>query len=148
VISLQSGPRLLRKGPEEHRHVSLVMLAFAMMAAIRHHANAAALNNKTRLSKDATPDLLLVGSGNPCIAIKLTQKRIQPAQVIAWSLWRRAHQAEARRADLKRKSNCNGSRKLDRGTDLFSVIRTPPKSPSNEGLQPHKHATRDSHVLW
>jgi SRSO17 transposase len=26
-----------------HRHVSLVMLAFAMMAAIRHHANAAPL---------------------------------------------------------------------------------------------------------
>lgn len=24
-----------------HRHVSLVMLAFAMMASIRHHANAA-----------------------------------------------------------------------------------------------------------
>jgi SRSO17 transposase len=26
-----------------HRHASLVMLAFAMMAAIRHHANAAPL---------------------------------------------------------------------------------------------------------
>src|SRR4029077_3189611 len=37
------------------------------------------------------------------IAIKLTQKRIQPAHVIAWSLWQRAHQAEARRAHLKRK---------------------------------------------
>ena len=30
------------------------------------------------------------------IAIKLAQRRIQPAHVIAWSLWRRAHQAEAR----------------------------------------------------
>ena len=35
------------------------------------------------------------------IAIKLAQRRIQPAHVIAWSLWRRAHQAEARRAHLK-----------------------------------------------
>jgi hypothetical protein len=35
--------------------------------------------------------------------IKLTQQRIQPAHVIAWSPWRRAHQAEARRAHLKRK---------------------------------------------
>jgi hypothetical protein len=25
------------------------------------------------------------------IAIKLAQQRIQPAHVIAWSLWRRAH---------------------------------------------------------
>jgi len=44
-----------------HRHVSLVMLAFAMMAAIRHHANAAPL-------KKTLPRLLkgrLVGSGNP-----------------------------------------------------------------------------------
>jgi hypothetical protein len=37
------------------------------------------------------------------IAIKLTQRQIQPAHIIAWSLWRRAHQAEARAAHLKRK---------------------------------------------
>ncbi|HTT81900.1 MAG TPA: IS701 family transposase, partial [Rhizomicrobium sp.] len=30
-----------------HRHVSLVMLAFAMMAVIRHHANATAAPKKT-----------------------------------------------------------------------------------------------------
>jgi hypothetical protein len=35
--------------------------------------------------------------------MKLAQRRIQPASVTAWSLWRRAHQAEARRAHLKRK---------------------------------------------
>jgi hypothetical protein len=38
------------------------------------------------------------------IAMKLAQRRIQPAHVIAWSLWRRAHQAEARRAHLKQKA--------------------------------------------
>jgi len=37
------------------------------------------------------------------IAIKLAQRRIQPAHIITWSLWRRAHQAEARRAHLKTK---------------------------------------------
>jgi hypothetical protein len=37
------------------------------------------------------------------IAVKLAQRRIQPADVIAWSLWRRAHQAEARRAHPKQK---------------------------------------------
>ena len=36
------------------------------------------------------------------ITIKLTQQRIQSAHV-AWSLWRRAHEAKARHACLKRK---------------------------------------------
>jgi len=36
--------------------------------------------------------------------MKLAQHKIQPAHVIAWSQWRRAHQAEARRAHLKKKT--------------------------------------------
>jgi hypothetical protein len=35
------------------------------------------------------------------IAITLARKRIQPAHVITWSLWRRAHQAAAQRAHFK-----------------------------------------------
>src|SRR4030088_2576844 len=35
------------------------------------------------------------------IAIRLARKRIQPARIIAWSLWRRAHQAAAQRAHFK-----------------------------------------------
>jgi hypothetical protein len=38
------------------------------------------------------------------IAVRLAQRRIQPAHVIASSLWRRAHQAAARRAHLKRRT--------------------------------------------
>ena len=34
-----------------HRHVSLVMLTFAMMAVIRHHANAADEQTSTRVSR-------------------------------------------------------------------------------------------------
>jgi hypothetical protein len=37
------------------------------------------------------------------IAVRLAQRKIQPAHVIAWSLWRRAHQAEARKAHIKKK---------------------------------------------
>jgi len=36
------------------------------------------------------------------IATRLAQRRIRPAHVIAWSLWRRAHQAAAQRSHLKR----------------------------------------------
>jgi hypothetical protein len=37
------------------------------------------------------------------IATRLARKRIQPAHIIAWSLWRRAHQAVAQRAHFKAK---------------------------------------------
>jgi SRSO17 transposase len=38
-----------------HRHVSLVMLAFAMMAVIRHRANITSLPKKTTLRLGTTP---------------------------------------------------------------------------------------------
>jgi hypothetical protein len=37
----------------------------------------------------------------------LAQRQIQPAAVIAWSLWRRAHQAAAQEAHIKSKCNCS-----------------------------------------
>jgi len=37
------------------------------------------------------------------IAIRLARNRIQPAHIVAWSLWRRAHQAAAQRAHFKAK---------------------------------------------
>lgn len=48
-----------------HRHVSLVMLAFAMMAAIRHHANAAPLKKHCLVFRKAVAPDLVVDSGNP-----------------------------------------------------------------------------------
>ena len=38
------------------------------------------------------------------ITMRLAQRRIQPAHVIAWSVWRRAHQAAAQRSHLKRRT--------------------------------------------
>jgi len=38
------------------------------------------------------------------IATRLAQQRVHPAHVIAWSLWRRAHQAAAQQAHLKAKT--------------------------------------------
>jgi hypothetical protein len=38
------------------------------------------------------------------VAMRLAQRRIQPAHVMAWSLWRRAHQAAAQDAHIKRRS--------------------------------------------
>ena len=36
------------------------------------------------------------------IASRLAQRQIEPAFVIAWSTWRRCHQALAKKAHLKR----------------------------------------------
>ena len=89
-----------------HRHVSLVMLAFAMMAVIRHRANSPPPKKETpNHSKNqsiATLSLIRWSIQEVRrIAIRLARKRIQPAHIIAWSLWRRAHQAAAQRAHLK-----------------------------------------------
>jgi hypothetical protein len=80
------------------------MLAFAMMAAIRHRANSTTPKKETR---DKTPAQLLIRWSVQeirRIAIRLAQRRIGPAHIIAWSIWRRAHQAEARRAHIKRRA--------------------------------------------
>tara|TARA_R110002124_G_scaffold285596_1_gene464350 strand:+ start:889 stop:1044 length:156 start_codon:yes stop_codon:yes gene_type:complete len=37
------------------------------------------------------------------VAIRLARRQIKPAHIIAWSLWRRAHQAEAQKAHIKAK---------------------------------------------
>ncbi|RYY13520.1 MAG: hypothetical protein EON55_10205 [Alphaproteobacteria bacterium] len=39
--------------------------------------------------------------------MRMAQRHIQPAHVIAWSLWRRAHQAAARNAHLKRRASAH-----------------------------------------
>ncbi|MGY4319526.1 SRSO17 transposase [Bradyrhizobium sp. JR3.5] len=91
-----------------HRHVSLAMLAFAMMAAIRHRANPPPpkkRNGAPRKSQSITTPPLIRWSIQEIrrIAIRLARKRIQPAHIIAWSFWRRAHQAAAQRAHFKSK---------------------------------------------
>jgi hypothetical protein len=38
------------------------------------------------------------------VAARLAQRHIEPAVVVAWSLWRRAHQAAAQQAHIKLKT--------------------------------------------
>jgi SRSO17 transposase len=84
-----------------HRHVSLVMLAFAMMAAVRHHANHRPPPKNE--GQGSAGCLLIRWSVQEIrrVAMRLAQRRIRPAHVIAWSLWRRAHQATAREVHIK-----------------------------------------------
>lgn len=85
-----------------HRHVSFVMLAFAIMAAVRHRANQMRLPNEDEASSARA---LIRWSVQEIrrVAMRLAQRLIQPAHVIAWSRWRRAHQATAREAHIRRR---------------------------------------------
>lgn len=87
-----------------HRHVSLVVLAFAMLAAIRRKANT--LPRKKQPDDDPPEPRLICWSVQEIrrVACRLAQRQIQPADVIASSLWRRAHQAAAQQAHLKSKT--------------------------------------------
>ena len=84
------------------------VIAFAMMAAIRHRANPPPPKTyrRTTANTKAPPRRHWIRWSIQevrRIAIRLARKRIQPAHVIAWSLWRRAHQAVAQRAHFKAK---------------------------------------------
>jgi len=75
-----------------HRHVSMVMLAFAMMAVIRHHANSAAAKKKKR---NAEPR---------------QNKTIAVSSLIRWSIQEvSAHRHQARsKADPARPTSSHG----------------------------------------
>jgi hypothetical protein len=63
-----------------------------------------ATTNRGKNKGSATPSLIRWSIQEVRrIAIRLARKRIQPAHIIAWSLWRRAHQAVAQRAHFKAK---------------------------------------------
>jgi hypothetical protein len=61
---------------------------------------------KNKVERDAKTSHLIRWSIQEIrrIAQRLAQKRIQPADIIAWSLWRRAHQAAAQKSHIKQKS--------------------------------------------
>jgi len=73
-----------RSFDEWPRHVSLVMLAAAMMAVLGW-----SIQEVRRIAK------------------KVAQRRTRPAHIVAWSYWRRAHQAAARMAHHKNKPDHN-----------------------------------------
>src|SRR3954451_7879310 len=86
-----------------HRHVWLAMLAFAMMAVGAPSREPAPASPKNE--GQGWPGRALIRwsvQEGRRVAMRLAQRRIHPAHVIAWSLWRRAHQAAARNAHLKR----------------------------------------------
>jgi hypothetical protein len=68
------------------------MLAFAMLATIRHRANRGREKINRRPGDDTSQGLIRWSMQEiRHIAVRLAHRRIEPAHIIAWSLWRRAH---------------------------------------------------------
>jgi SRSO17 transposase len=91
-----------------HRHVSLVMLACHDGGDPSPCQSNAAKKTKTpnRGENQNAPAASLIRWSIQevrRIAIRLARKRIQPAHIIAWSFWRRVHQAAAQRAHIRKR---------------------------------------------
>jgi hypothetical protein len=72
------------------------MLAFAMMAAIRHRANPMPFPKTKRETTNQRQQCLttldpLVGLEIRCIAMRLAQRRIQPIHIVARLIWWLVH---------------------------------------------------------
>jgi hypothetical protein len=102
------------------RHVSLVMSRSSCLArharlrhggddprAPRHVRRVAPKKTATHVDDDASAIPVDAGlirwsmQRIRRIATRLARRRIRPQHIIAWPLWRRAHQAHAKRAHLK-----------------------------------------------
>jgi SRSO17 transposase len=82
--------------------LTLVMLAFALLTVIRHRAEYHPDTPKKRGSRAVSPIVRWSVQEIRRLAGRLAQRRIEPAFVVAWSVWRRCHQARAQQAHLKR----------------------------------------------
>jgi hypothetical protein len=87
-----------------HRHVSLAMLVFAVLAITRRHANVTAEQTPTRVGRKGARS-----SAGPFRRFAVSLRALPSAAFgrahpRLWSAWRRAHQADARWAHLKRKA--------------------------------------------
>lgn len=75
-----------------NRHVSLVMLAYAMMAAMRSQANATApkrpIANAQKLIRGSIQEIRR-------LVVKVIQAQIPIPHILRWSVFGRAHQANA-----------------------------------------------------
>ena len=87
-----------------HRHVTLAMLALAFLTVVR----ATAIGGDVNLQDDLLP--LTVPEIRTLLASLVGLPTPGPADVIAWSLWRRRHQQRARRSHWKRHTQTDEDR--------------------------------------
>ena len=82
------------------RHVTLSLLAHAVLAAVRKLAD-----EPPQKSRRAGPELIPLSSPEVRrLLVRLLWGRLpEPSEVLGWSEWRRAHQAFARRCHYRKR---------------------------------------------
>jgi SRSO17 transposase len=98
-----------------YRHITLAMLAHAWLAVTAAHARPDAIADTSAVGGGCAPEPLIPLSVNEIrrLHASLTCRAQTPGRVLAWSRWRRRHQARAR--------HCHYRRRLQRFLELAAT---------------------------
>ncbi|MFJ8532332.1 IS701 family transposase [Streptomyces sp. NPDC093591] len=87
-----------------HRHVTLAMLALAFLVAVTADAAPNRAEEPHHDTRGSDPIALTVPEIRHLFAAALSPSVVSPARLLHWSIWRRRHQATARRSHYRRRS--------------------------------------------
>ncbi|MEU3256201.1 IS701 family transposase [Streptomyces sp. NPDC006997] len=88
-----------------HRHITLAMLALAFLTALAADAAPKRSAGPHRPARNSEPISLTVPEIRHLCTLVLGSPTVTAARLLHWSIWRRRHQATARRSHYRRRSN-------------------------------------------
>ncbi|MEV7676612.1 IS701 family transposase [Streptomyces sp. NPDC088752] len=86
-----------------HRHITLAMLALAFLTVLAADATPSRPAQPNRPARSGDPSDLTVPEIRHLLGTLLNPPRTTPSILLAWSAWRRQHQATARRSHYQRR---------------------------------------------
>ena len=87
-----------------HRHITLAMLALAFLTALAADAAPDRTASTHHLAHSRDPITLTVPEIRHLLAAVFTPPAVTAARLLHWSIWRRRHQATARRSHYRRRT--------------------------------------------
>jgi len=86
-----------------HRHITLAMLALAFLAAVATSTKPARSADPSRPARSSDPIDLSIPEIRHLIGALFKRPSLSVTTLLAWSIWRRRHQAQARRCHYRRR---------------------------------------------
>ncbi|MFY0510757.1 hypothetical protein ACOMD4_10215 [Streptomyces anulatus] len=93
----------VRRWTSWHRHITLAMLALTFLAAVAVSATPDRSTDPNRPVRSSDPIDLTIPQIRHIIGRLFRPSTTPPHRLLAWSIWRRLHQAQARRAHYRRR---------------------------------------------
>lgn len=102
-----------------HRHITLALLAHALLAVVAAQAReeCAPSEDSQRVAALAEPIPLTVPEVRRLLWSLLLRRKPPPERALGWSRWRRCHQARARRCHYHRRSRRNSTLHSERSRE-------------------------------